>query len=114
MNFKQTFLLFAALFLCCSNCQIEAAILRPTLQKLRRVGQGSLLWQGYEGQVGNKDQLKEWFAAAREGNLEIIQKLIGKVDVNAQEDEVGGFTALMLASSYNHENIVRILLKFLL
>lgn len=52
--------------------------------------------------------LAAWFHAAKTGNSDVIQKLIGKVDVNAQDN---GYTALMYAVFYNHENIVKLLLQ---
>lgn len=60
--------------------------------------------------ASSKEQLEAWFDAACEGNLEVVQKLISKVDVNAQDEH--NFTALMYAADYEgHENIVKLLLQ---
>lgn len=59
--------------------------------------------------AGGIDRYKEWFDAAREGKLEVIQKFIGKFDINVQDKF--GSTALMWAASLGHENIVKLLLN---
>lgn len=51
--------------------------------------------------------LRQWFNAAQTGNLDVIQRLIDRVDINAKN--ISGETALMLASDTGHENIVRVL-----
>lgn len=56
-------------------------------------------------------QEAQWFRAAVKGKLEIIEKLIGKVDVNAQDEERDGNTALTLAADAGHEKIVKRLLQ---
>lgn len=54
------------------------------------------------------DLLEKWFYAARNGELEVVQKLISKVNINAQDIE--GTTALLMATIQNRENIVKFLL----
>lgn len=78
MNFK--YILFAVLLSCC-NYQVKAA-----------------------GDIAPR----EWFVAASEGNLEVMQKLIGKVNINARDLS---WTALIVAAYYNRENIVDFLLQ---
>lgn len=50
----------------------------------------------------------EWFAAAKNANLPIIQRLSSTVDVNGRDKN--GNTALMLAAIGGHDNIVKFLL----
>lgn len=54
--------------------------------------------------------LNLWFAGADAGNLEVIQKLISKVDINAQS-QFHGSTALGEAVRRGHENLVKLLLQ---
>ena len=54
------------------------------------------------------DDPKNWFVAARDGNLERVLELLPDVDVNQRS--VHGWTALMLASWKGHREIVRKLL----
>lgn len=53
--------------------------------------------------------LRQCFDAASRGNIEVIQKLIDKVTVNAQDQS--GLTALILAAQKGHENVVKLLLQ---
>lgn len=53
--------------------------------------------------------LDQWFTAAKQGDLDVIQKLIDKVDVNVQDHD--GDSALILAANNGHENIVKLLLQ---
>lgn len=55
---------------------------------------------------GNK---KEWFAAAYQGNLDAIKKLIPTIDVNIQNDM--GKTALMIAVLKDHVDVVKYLFE---
>lgn len=50
-----------------------------------------------------------WFQAAKNGNLEMMQKIIKRIDVNIQDDT--GQTALMLAADKGNINIVKFLLS---
>ncbi len=61
-----------------------------------------------EGDINN-----QMIAAARIGDLERVQYLIGKVDdINAREEVVGnGHTALFNAASAGHTDIVKFLIK---
>lgn len=59
--------------------------------------------------VEQNQLLNEWFAAARAGNQEVMEKLVVKVGVNARDD--WDCTALMHAIMYNRENIVKFLLS---
>lgn len=52
---------------------------------------------------------EQWFEAAKTGNIKTMQKLVGKVHINA-EDKLYR-TALMFASLNGHENIVKLLLQ---
>lgn len=71
----------------------------------------------YNNQVIASSQLKksteqskvlaEWFWGAL-GNIEVIKKLLHKVDINAQDNE--GYTALMTAAMYGKDDIVELLL----
>lgn len=54
------------------------------------------------------EEMQEWFLAATHGNVDILQKLIAKVDVNAKD--ITDKTALMWAAQKGYENIVKILL----
>lgn len=49
-----------------------------------------------------------WFNAAKNGDAVSIKKLIGSIDVNAQDES--GNTALIYAAMKYHENIVKELL----
>lgn len=84
MIFNSAFTLFLA-FITCVNFQTHAA--------------------GQE----ESDLLTQWFTAVYTGNLLDIQKLIGKVDVNAQNDR--RLTALTIASTRGNENVVKLLLN---
>lgn len=53
--------------------------------------------------------LDNWFTAAKQGYVEIIRELIGKVAINAQQLGAHG-TALQIASSAGHEEVVKLLL----
>lgn len=55
------------------------------------------------------DDIEQWFSAAEKGDLNTVKKLLNKIDVNAQD--INGDTALNLAASFGHENIVKVLLK---
>lgn len=55
-----------------------------------------------------EQQLTEWFSGAIAGNLELIQKLVDKVDINAQDQD--GDTALIIAATKRHESVVQFLL----
>lgn len=51
----------------------------------------------------------QWFDAAADEEIEIIQQLLPKIDVNIQNED--GFTALMYASWNAHVDIVKLLLQ---
>lgn len=55
------------------------------------------------------DILQEWFDAAQKGDLDVIQRLNGKVNINAQTK--GGNSALSYAADFGHENVVKFLLN---
>lgn len=59
--------------------------------------------------VDETQKLEQWFKAALEDRIEIIQKLIDKVDINAQDKE--GTTALIIAARWGHEDLVKFLLQ---
>lgn len=59
--------------------------------------------------MSEEELLSYWFQAAKNGDLKVMESLKGKVNVNAQDKD--GSTALILAISRFHENIVRFLLK---
>lgn len=62
-------------------------------------------------QVNKAPELGQWFDAAKAGNIEQIQALISKVDVNAGDKSDNGNTALMHAIKNGHELIVKLLLS---
>lgn len=53
--------------------------------------------------------LEKWFKAAKEGNLEELKNLVDPATVNAKNDL--GMTALMIAASSGHSDIVKYLLE---
>lgn len=63
----------------------------------------------YIDKMSQQQLLSQWFNAAINGDLKIMESLKGKVNVNAVDEN--GSTALVLAISRLHENIVRFLLK---
>lgn len=66
--------------------------------------QGAMLKQDSTEQL-----LEQWFQAAETGNLEQIQALIGKIDINIQNKD--GYTALAMATFWGRENIVKHILQ---
>lgn len=59
-----------------------------------------------------KKLLTQWFDAAKTGNVEVMQNLIGKVDINALSSKPGPpRTALLWATTRGHANIVKLLLQ---
>lgn len=62
-----------------------------------------------EAIIIKKVKCKQWFLAAKNGNLPLIRELSSKVDVNLQNDD--GETALILAALSGQEHITRFLLK---
>lgn len=88
MNYLNKFILYALISLGSFNYQINAAGIIKSIFYSKE---------------------KRWFDAARSGKLDVIQNLLGKIDVNLQDKD--GNTALMWASREGHENIVKLLLQ---
>lgn len=77
---------------------------------LKKITVASILYASLVGfQIKGNDINKRWFEAARTGNVKIIEKLIGKININAQDTD--GHTALIYASSEGHDNTVKRLLE---
>lgn len=55
------------------------------------------------------NELEPWFEAARQGNSEILAKLLPTTDVNIQNQE--GDNALIIASYRGHEHLVKFLIQ---
>lgn len=58
--------------------------------------------------VHNQLLVQFWFSAAQSGDLEALQALINKVDINVQDDNYN--TALILAAAAGHGHIIEYLL----
>lgn len=85
MNLKQIIFLFSALVGC--NFQIKAA----------------------HSETGQSELVEQWIKAAMDCDLELMQKLVGNVDPNAQNKK--GLTALMIAAYHNDEEMIELLLQ---
>lgn len=57
----------------------------------------------------NAINLNEWIGAAENGQVETIRKLIGKININAADTH--GYTALILATRFEHGDLVKFLLE---
>lgn len=62
-----------------------------------------------QAQDKKKQELKEWFQAAKSGNLKTIEKLAPTVNINAKNNL--GHTALMLSAAQGHSRTVKFLLN---
>lgn len=62
-------------------------------------------------QAGGHDEKlhKMWFNAARTGDLKLVQSLIGRVDINAQDTENN--TALIMATRFGQLHVTQLLLQ---
>lgn len=62
-------------------------------------------------QAGGHDEKlhKMWFNAARTGDLKLVQSLIGRVDINAQDAENN--TALIMATRFGQLHVTQLLLQ---
>lgn len=63
----------------------------------------------HAGPTSGASIYEQWFQAAETGNLELIEKLVNIIDINAQDGT--GNTALLHAATWNRENIVKLLLN---
>lgn len=80
----------------------------PTAAQILALIEDKIEKESKEVQDKKKQELKQWFQAAKSGDLETIKKLVAAANVNAKNHL--GHTALMLAASQGHSRIVKFLL----
>ena len=60
--------------------------------------------------MSSSTSINTFLKAARDGNEETVLSLLNRNEVNVNDKNINGVTALIYAASYNHERIVSLLI----